>query len=98
MAGISVPSRMYNVMSAGMPIIAIADPGSELARVVIEEDIGWTVTPGDTDAFLEAVLAARDDLRSRLAKGKRARQAAVSRYSFGKVSQAFVKLFEEDLH
>jgi len=41
MAGVSVPSRMYNVMAAGKPIIAVTDPDSELALVVREEDIGW---------------------------------------------------------
>lgn len=46
MAGVSVPSRMYNVMAAGRPILAVADGGSELALVVGEEQCG-VVTASD---------------------------------------------------
>ena len=38
MAGVSVPSRMYNHMAAGKPIIAMADECSEIAQVIKEEE------------------------------------------------------------
>jgi hypothetical protein len=40
MSGVSVPSRMYNIMAAGKPIITVADGDSELALVISEEDAG----------------------------------------------------------
>ena len=40
MAGVSVPSRLYNQMAAGRPIIAVADAASEVSQVVAEEEIG----------------------------------------------------------
>ena len=43
MSGVSVPSRMYNILAAGKPIVAVADDESELARVVREEQVGWVV-------------------------------------------------------
>ena len=43
MAGMSVPSRMYNVLAAGNPIIAATDGNSELAFVVQEEQIGGSL-------------------------------------------------------
>ena len=46
MAGVSVPSRLYNILAAGKPIIAAADAESELSRVVREERVGWVVRLG----------------------------------------------------
>lgn len=55
MAGVSVPSRMYNVMAAGKPILAVAAADSELARVVREESIGWVVPANDLGALVAAI-------------------------------------------
>lgn len=59
MAGVSVPSRMYNILAAGKPIIAVADAESELSQVVREERVGWVVPPGRPDMILQAILEAQ---------------------------------------
>jgi colanic acid biosynthesis glycosyl transferase WcaI len=82
MAGVSVPSRMYNIMSAGKPIVAVADEHSELARVVREEDIGWVVPPSRPELLEAAIREARADAPRRAAMGERARAAAVAKYRF----------------
>ncbi|CAN0045558.1 unnamed protein product, partial [Chrysoparadoxa australica] len=56
MKGLSVPSRMYNVMAAGTPIIAMTEPGSELALVVEESDCGWVIPPNDPNALTRLIL------------------------------------------
>jgi glycosyltransferase involved in cell wall biosynthesis len=81
MAGVSVPSRMYNVMAAGKPILAVCDPESELARVVREERIGWVVPPEDRDALVAAIDVARRDPAELVQMGLRARAAALRSYS-----------------
>ena len=88
MAGVSVPSRLYNVLASGRPIIALADRASELARVVTEEEIGWVVEPGDLAGFLNAIDAARSasDLTS---MGERARAAAEHRYTRSRALAAY---------
>jgi glycosyltransferase involved in cell wall biosynthesis len=93
MTGVSVPSRMYNVMAAGKPILAVADPESELARVVSEEAIGTVVQPDDSRQLAGAILAARDN-PSRLDDfGRRARQVAVDKYSANVVLGRYLTLF-----
>lgn len=96
MAGVSVPSRMYNVMAAGKPILAVAESHSELACVVIEERIGWVVAPNDVDALVAAIETAAgiptDEL---VTMGRRAREAAVSRYSKQPVIEAYTRLMNE---
>src|SRR5690606_303324 len=39
MWGVSMPSRTYNILAAGKPILAITDEGSELAMIVEEENV-----------------------------------------------------------
>ena len=81
MAGVSVPSRMYNIMSAGKPILAVSDRKSELARVVSEENIGWVVNPASPALIADALMEAnanRDLLQQMSVK---ARAAAVEKYA-----------------
>ena len=81
MWGAAMPSRTYNVLAAGKPIIALTEPGSELARVIDEEQVGWYVTPGETDDLVAAIRQAYGD-RSRLSEiSKRANAAAKAKYS-----------------
>lgn len=81
MWGTAMPSRTYNIMAAGKPILALIDDGSELDKVVREDQIGWSIRPRDRDSFIETVksiLESREDLR---AMGERARAAAERKYS-----------------
>ena len=82
MSGVSVPSRMYNVMAAGKPIVAVADADSELAMVVREERIGWVVAPGDAVAIAAVIRDARNHPEEVAAMGRRTRVAAERRFGF----------------
>lgn len=82
MAGISVPSRMYNCMAAGKPILAVADTESELAQVIVEEDIGWVVTPENVDGLVKTIEYAASHPQVCAEMGQRAVVAARSKYTF----------------
>jgi colanic acid biosynthesis glycosyl transferase WcaI len=96
MLGVSVPSRTYNVLAAGKPIIAAADPDSELARLIREEDIGWVVAPGDAPGMARAILEASGQPDALAAMGRRARSAAETKYAFPTIISAFVQVMEND--
>jgi colanic acid biosynthesis glycosyl transferase WcaI len=85
MSGVGVPSRMYNVMAAGRPILAVADPDSELALVVQEERIGWLAHPAQPAALVKAILNARSHPELLREMGARARRAAEQRYTAERV-------------
>lgn len=95
MAGVSVPCRMYNVLAAGKPILAVADQESELALVVREENVGWVVPPGEPRQIANAVREARDDVEQTRAKGARARAVAKGKYSVERSTDLYVRLVEE---
>ncbi|MCS3650592.1 glycosyltransferase involved in cell wall biosynthesis [Salinibacter ruber] len=97
MAGISVPSRMYNHMAAGKPILAVADHWSELAQVVEEESVGWWVPPGNPEAVQEAITYASRHPEECQQKGERAAEVARTTYSFKNVMGKYETVIEEVL-
>lgn len=47
MLGLGVPSKSYNIMAAGKPILVVADEKSEISLMVKEHKIGWVVPPNE---------------------------------------------------
>ncbi|MCG2671844.1 glycosyltransferase family 4 protein [Bradyrhizobium sp. GCM10023182] len=57
-AGVSVPSRFYNLLAVGRPVVLISEPEAEAALTVVESGLGWVVTPGRADQLAAAIRAA----------------------------------------
>ena len=97
MSGISVPSRMYNIMAAGKPIVAIGDEESELGLIIRKEKVGWIAAPGKVSAFVNAVLEAESNPEELVAMGRRARLLVEKKYSRAQVVGSYKSLFEKML-
>lgn len=84
MTGLSVPSRMYNVMAAGTPIIAMAGPDSELAMTVSDDQSGWLIAQGDVVGLEHCIRSLRtaEGKAEALTRGDAARAAASTKYRF----------------
>lgn len=94
MRGVSMPSRTYNILAAGKPILALTEKESELAIVIDEDQVGWHVPPGSTDRLMSAIneiLEKRDEL-TRI--GKRARKTAIEKYSLEVASHKYFKALD----
>lgn len=95
MKGVSVPSRMYNVMAAAVPIIAIADADAELSLTVTENEAGWHLASGDAEG-LELLIRrlaspmGRDEVRR---GGSNARAALEPRYTLPRIIEQYRSLF-----
>jgi glycosyltransferase involved in cell wall biosynthesis len=95
MSGISVPSRTYNAMAAGKPLLAVCDADSEVASMVREEDIGWVIPPGRPDLIVSALREAKADLGRLRSMGERARKAAESKYTSEHVLEIYRSVIED---
>lgn len=97
MKGLSVPSRMYNVMAAGTPIIAMTELGSELALVIEESDCGWVIPPNEPSALTRLVLdlATPEGKFILQQKGAAARRAACERYCLEHALVGYDKLLTD---
>jgi len=76
-----MPSRTYNILAVGKPILALTETGSELARVVEEEGIGWITPPGEPESLTRVVLEIVGDSHRLPAMAEAARAAALEKYS-----------------
>ncbi|MEM9218616.1 MAG: glycosyltransferase family 4 protein [Cyanobacteria bacterium P01_F01_bin.150] len=94
MAGISVPSRMYNHLASGKPIIAVADAWSELAQVVLEDNVGWNSHPGDLESLVDIIRQAAQNPEQCQQMGDKAAAIAREKYTLEHSDRAYSKLFE----
>lgn len=81
MWGVSMPSRTYNILAAGKPILALTEKNSELARVVEEDGVGWVVPPNEPEKLLRMIFRIYEERAEIENKNKAARQSAVEKYS-----------------
>lgn len=91
--GVVVPSKLYSILAAGRPVLALAPEGSDVARVVQSAGCGVVVDPDDPAALADAVRGlARDP--GRLARmGDRALQVA-GNFERDKELQRFRQIIE----
>lgn len=91
-AGVSVPSRFYNLLAIGRPVILVSEPDAEAALTVIEHDVGWVVEPGNADALAQAIrLAATSDDTQR---AERATEIS-RRFDFSSAMADYCRLIRE---
>jgi glycosyltransferase involved in cell wall biosynthesis len=57
-AGVSVPSRFYNLLAIGRPVILVSEADAEAALTVTEHDVGWVVAPGNADELAKTISRA----------------------------------------
>jgi putative colanic acid biosynthesis glycosyltransferase WcaI len=54
-AGVSVPSRFYNLLAVGRPVILVSESNAEAALTVSEHDLGWVVEPGHPELLAQTI-------------------------------------------
>ncbi len=82
MWGVSMPSRTYNILAAGKPILALTEKDSEISKVVEEDKVGWSVLPDDPETLLQKILQIYRERDKFEVMRKNARQSALKKYSF----------------
>jgi len=81
MWGVSMPSRTYNILAAGKPILALTEKSSELEQVISDDNVGWSVPPCRPDELLAIIEEIVQEKNLLAEMGERARRAALERYS-----------------
>ena len=94
MLGLGVPSKAYNIMAAGKPIVAMVEKDSEIGLVVAEENIGWVTPPGDPSSLVSTIIKAKNNPVLLEEMGRRARNVAQCKYSYESVIGKYKKLLD----
>lgn len=93
--GLAVPLKFYNLLAAGLPVIAVLSPKSEISMVIAEARCGIRVDQSDTASFVQAVLDMRCNHVLRRQMSENASKAAVAKYPREEAIRAYVKAFRE---
>jgi glycosyltransferase involved in cell wall biosynthesis len=79
--GLIVPSKLYGILAAGRPVIAVTAADGEAAEIIRRHGCGTSVPPGNAEA-LAAIIEDWSSLPDELARmGERGRLASVAHYS-----------------
>lgn len=90
--GLSVPSKTFGLMAVGIPIIAIMDKKSEIARIILEEECGIVVEPGEKTDLLNAILALYNSRQKLESMGKNALRAIETKYNLRSAAESYYNL------
>lgn len=93
MYGLGVPSKTYNILAAGKPILYIGEKGTEIWRTVEENQIGYCFEPDDKKGIQEFIQSLSIDSLPRLQMmGKKARMVAEYNYSKNAILKKFLEV------
>lgn len=88
--GVVVPSKLYGILAAGRPVLAVAPKETDVARIVSRTGCGIVADPDDPTEVVATVRALSRDPERIAHMGRRAREIAGS---YDKVSQ--LKIFTQ---
>ena len=91
MAGLGVPSKSYNMLAAGKPILFFGDENSEISLLVKENNIGWSHS--SSDSLLE-FFNQIDESYFKISKvlGQNSRIVAETKYSESVILRKFKEI------
>ena len=81
MYGVAMPSRTYNFLAAGKPILALTEAGSEVETVIREDALGWTVEPENPEKLLKKILEIYQHRDTLDGMSESARKSALLKYN-----------------
>lgn len=77
MFGVAMPSRTYNFLAAGKPVLALTEKDSEVERIVLENRVGWTVQTGSAEMLTKKIEEIFENRNLLDEMAKRARETAL---------------------
>jgi glycosyltransferase involved in cell wall biosynthesis len=77
----SLPSKAFNIMASGRPVLAIGPQESELCQLVEEAECGLAVSIDGIDQLVEAIHRLKADREGLARWGKNGRATLESKYS-----------------
>lgn len=87
----AVPSKTYEAMASGIPLISISE--GEVSKLVEDFQMGLTVPPQDIVSLKEKILYLYENEDKRLEFGKNARKSAENFYDRRKISKKLHDFF-----
>jgi colanic acid biosynthesis glycosyl transferase WcaI len=95
--GVVVPSKLYGILAAGKPILAVAKPGTDAASLGAKFGFAVSADPDDPQIVAEVIRSLAAD-RAKLQRMAHAARDAAPGYDRVKELQKFVEIIQEAMN
>jgi colanic acid biosynthesis glycosyl transferase WcaI len=89
---LSLPSKLYEIMASGRPLVASAEAGSDVAQLVERAGAGIVVEPEQPERVVDAVLLLSRDEQRRALLSTQGRRYACEHHSLENAVEAYERL------
>tara|TARA_X000001036_G_scaffold220805_1_gene206663 strand:- start:286 stop:1518 length:1233 start_codon:yes stop_codon:yes gene_type:complete len=89
----SLPSKMYSIFAAGRPVIASIDSGTEVSKILSENQAGITVEPEKLEEFISAIERLINNTKERVEMGAAGRSWVEKQPTAQMVAESYLDLF-----
>ena len=93
MTGLNFPSKTYNILASGHPILFVGKEDSELARMINTFNIGWVCPSSDSNMFQEIINEIMNNPADIRHKGEKSRNIAEKYFA----KEDILKLYYESI-
>ncbi len=92
MYGLGAPSKTFNILAAGKPILFIGDKGAEVCNYIVEGNLGWSFTWDQKNEIIDFLKdLSIDKLNILQLKGENARKLVETKYTRDNILEKYKK-------
>ncbi|MEI7831973.1 MAG: glycosyltransferase family 4 protein [bacterium] len=95
MEGLAVPSKSYNILSSGRPLVALMSECNEISRMVVEHECGVQVNHGKVQRLVDVIAKLHLNAELGIQMGHNSRTALKENYTIEHTAKKFLNLFNK---
>ncbi len=94
---VSTQGKLYSIMAAGRPVLALSPVGHDIQRIVQDNTIGWWVETGSAERLAQLVYQIKTQQDELADAGRHARQLFEEKYSLEVCARQFERVLTDVL-
>lgn len=94
---IALPSKTWDIMSAGRAVLCEIDLYSELFNIVTKNRVGYCVAPNDVDGMVKAIYTMLRDMDETRKMGDRGREYIINNLTRNSAIDKYVQMIKAEL-
>jgi colanic acid biosynthesis glycosyl transferase WcaI len=95
LANLNVPSKIYTLMSAAVPILASVPGESEIVQLVKNAECGFISPPEDPERLAHVILANKDDRKKLEILGKNGREYLIKNFHRESQTDKYINIIRQ---
>ncbi|MBT6121205.1 glycosyltransferase family 4 protein [bacterium] len=92
--GLSVPSKTFGLLSAGIPILGLLPENSEISLILNQENCGKVVEPGNVNKFATTLLDLKNSPETLKTLSENGKKAIKEMYNLRNASKEYISILK----